>query len=159
PIDVTAHEGGAGTWNLGEPPLPTPTHSDPGTGSWGTDGWQPPALPDGGEAAPAGFWEGTDDWTPTTVGETTDVVASDARAGEVPEVAGAHGAPTPIGDDTWAGSTGDANPWTTPDPKHDEADGAPDVNPWTLEEWPRENADQGAWDHHPDPAAVDSGFY
>ena len=39
------------------------------------------------------------------------------------------------------------------------ADAAVDVNPWTTEEWPREPADRGAWDHRPDPAAVDTGFY
>jgi hypothetical protein len=33
------------------------------------------------------------------------------------------------------------------------------VNPWTTDEWPKEPADLGAWDHRPDPAAVDTGFY
>src|SRR5215213_4612155 len=156
PIDVAIRQGSA-TWDLGEPPLVAKASDTREPSTWETGGWQPP-VPEGTNGTTNGFWEGTDDWAPP---------------GEPEPPADA---PVVIGQDNWAGSAWDPQPWsptdtdTHPDAVADAvADtvaanpAAVDVNPWTTEQttdqWPREPAERGAWDHRPDPAAVDTGFY
>jgi transcriptional regulator with XRE-family HTH domain len=146
PIDVAMRQGSS-TWDLGEPPLVAKSSpsTDPATSV--TEGWQPPA-PEGATAAPAGFWEGTDDWTP----DGTDPADAEAAAPETPLAE-----PTATGEDTWAGTSWDPTPWSPPDAAA--ADSSIDVSPGVIDEWPREPAERGAWEHTPDPAAVDTGFY
>jgi transcriptional regulator with XRE-family HTH domain len=149
PIDVAMREGGSATWNLGQPPLAPPTRHD--ATAWETSGWQPPA-PDGAPGAPGGFWEGTDDWTPPPSGAPHDDTPV-AHAGPAETVVG----PMHLGEDTWAGSAWDLSPWTPADPQ---ADAGTDLldDRWSTG-WPNEETDEGAWDHTPDPAAVNSGFF
>jgi transcriptional regulator with XRE-family HTH domain len=145
PIDVALRQGSA-TWDLGEPPLVAKTAPAPDPMTSETGGWQPPA-PEGTEAAPSRFWESTDDWTPPPDG-------APSIDGEVVDTPPAD--PLALGEDTWAGAAWDPAPWSPPDA----ADTTTlDVNPSTTEEWPTEAAGGGSWDHRPDPAAVDSGFY
>jgi hypothetical protein len=154
PIDVALRQGSA-TWDLGEPPLVGRADPAPEPATWETEGWQPPA-PDGTAAAPNGFWESTDEWTsPQSVAPGGIDEAIDVPEGE----------PMTLGEDTWAGAAWDPEAWSpvesaASDPTTSTSDPATvDVNPWSTGEWPSEPAGLGAWDHRPDPAAVDTGFY
>lgn len=136
PIDVAMRQGSS-TWDFGEP-LAAPTPPAPDAAAWVTDGWQPPP-PDGGHHPRVGFWEGTDDWIPPQ--DAADHALADVADVEV-EVPSSE--PMVMGEETWAGATWEPNPWVSPDP---------------VDEWLHEPADRGAWDHRPDPAAVDTGFH
>jgi len=143
PIDVAMRQGSA-TWDLGEPPLAGRPDPVDDRSTWETDGWQPPA-PEGATGTPVGFWESTDDWAAsvdTGAPEALGVVDS------MPD--------EPLGMPNWTESVSDAEPpWAS----EALAGADTDVNPWVVEEWPQEPADLGAWDHRPDPAAIDTGFY
>ncbi|HEY3669929.1 MAG TPA: helix-turn-helix domain-containing protein [Acidimicrobiia bacterium] len=161
PIDVAMRQGSA-TWDLGEPPLVAKTSGAGDPAAWETGGWQPP-VPEGTHDSPSAFWEGTDDWTPGAPG--ADLPGSDGVSElldlpvDVPVAEAAPAEPIAIGEDTWAGSAWDPQPWSPDAPVAAAPDALVDVNPWSADEWPREPADRGAWDHRPDPAAVDTGFY
>ncbi len=150
PIDVAMRQGSS-TWDLGEPPLVAKS-TGPDSTNWETDGWQPPA-PEGTTGTESGFWEGTDDWTPPE--DATETAQTEAV--ETDGIDAPTGDPMVLGEDTWAGAAWDPEPWTSTETPA--ADTVADVNPWAIEEWPQEPADRGAWDHRPDQAAVDTGFY
>ena len=139
----TTTGGGAGGWNAADAP-PIDVAMRQGSSTW--DLGQPPLVAKSAPVDNPTAWE-TTGWQP-------------------PAPDGTHGAPggfwegtddwAPPADpsqDTWAGSAWDPQPWSTP------PDADADVDPWGPRDWAPEPADRGAWDHHPDPAAVDTGFY
>jgi hypothetical protein len=154
---------GSSTWDLGTPPPASPSEPTWEPDDWETTGWQPPAPADatnGAVTSPVGFWESTDDWTPPADASPPDVsVDVPAVMPSETETEEALGVPPALGEDTWAGSAWNADPWTLPEPPQVDAPSPEDGRPWTTDDWTREPADPGAWDHHPDPAAVDSGFF
>jgi transcriptional regulator with XRE-family HTH domain len=166
PIDVAARQGSS-TWDLGIPPL-VPPSTAPVPEAWDNGGWQPP-MPEGGDHAPVGFWEGTDDWTPKDEApeaplveapfvpapfDTTELVADELVDDELVVVES-----TPLlGEDTWAGTTWNSNPWASAITEPVADTDVADTDPSRRDDWPQAPPDLGAWDHEPDPAAVDSGF-
>ena len=159
PIDVAMRQGSA-TWDIGEPPLVAKTAGTSEPAAWETGPWQPP-VPEGTDGTTTSFWEGTDDWTPPGEPTTDESPADLSTTNGVTELVDSvvdvpPGEPMVIGEDTWAGAAWDPQPWSAPEAA---VDSAVDVNPWAADQWPSEPADLGAWDHRPDPAAVDSGFF
>ncbi len=159
-----------GAWETGnwQPPAPEGAEATPG-GFWeGTDDWAPPVAPPSDPAsagAPAAA--PTQAFTDTTGSPFAEPVAAPRTEPAVDGPA----APMALGEDTWAGAAWDPQPWAASAAadtgvvggvtggSNGADDGTLDVNPWAGDEWVREPAEQGAWDHRPDPAATDSGFY